>query len=116
MLSTSFSSSSRLLLLLRVFFASSSRLLRVSFVVEFCFFFFFFISFFLFFFVNVVLISSGSVQIRPSCPEAKDVLNNIIGLVNAVNKVATLKGCEKAFGKMRFVLHASVARRYAWKL
>ena len=78
--------------------------------------FFFFISFFLFFFVNVVLISSGSVQIRPSCPEAKDVLNNIIGLVNAVNKVAALKGCEKAFGKMRFVLHASVARRYAWKL
>ena len=80
------------------------------------FFFFFFISFFLFFFVNVVLISSGSVQIRPSCPEAKDFLNNIIGLVNAVNKVAALKGCEKAFGKMHFVLHASVARRYAWKL
>ena len=83
---------------------------------EFCFFFFFFISFFLFFFVNGVLISSGSEQIRPPCPEAKDVLNNIIGLVNAVNKVAALKGCEKAFGKMHFVLHESVARRYAWKL
>ena len=115
MLSTSFSSSSRLLLLLRVsffFFASSSRLLcrGVLFLL------FFFISFFLFFFVNVVLISSGSEQIRPSCPEAKDFLNNIIGHVNAVNKVAALKGCEKALGKMHFVLHASVARRYAWKL
>ena len=64
----------------------------------------FFLSFFLFsfFFVNVVLISSGSVQVRPPCPEAKDVLNNIIGLVNAVTKVAASKGCGKAVGKMHF--------------
>ena len=80
------------------------------------FFFLFFISFFFFFFVNVVLLSSGSVQIRPLCPEAEDVLNNIIGLVNAVNKLAASKDCEKAFGKMHFILHASVACKYAWKL
>ena len=73
------------------------------------FFFLFFISFFFFFFVNVVILSSGSVQIRPLCPEAEDVLNNIIGLVNAVNKLAASKDCEKAFGKMHFILHASVA-------
>ena len=64
---------------------------------------FFLFSFcFLFFFVNVVLISSGSVQVRPPCPEAKDVLNNIIGLVNAVTKLAASKGCGKAVGKMHF--------------
>ena len=80
------------------------------------FFFLFFISFFFFFFVNVVLLSSGSVQIRPLCPEAEDVLNNIIGLVNAMNKLAASKDCEKAFGKMHFILHASVACKYAWKL
>ena len=57
---------------------------------------------FSFFFVNVVLISSGSVQVRPPCPEAKDVLNNIIGLVNAVTKLAASKGCGKAVGKMLF--------------
>ena len=63
----------------------------------------FFLSFcFLFFFVHVVLISSGSVQVRPPCPEAKDVLNNIIGLVNAVTKLAASKGCGKAVGKMHF--------------
>ena len=63
----------------------------------------FFLSFsFLFFFVNFVLISSGSVQVRPPCPEAKDVLNNIIGLVNAVTKLAASKGCGKAVGKMHF--------------
>ena len=57
---------------------------------------------FSFFFVHVVLISSGSVQVRPPCPEAKDVLNNIIGLVNAVTKLAASKGCGKAVGKMHF--------------
>ena len=63
----------------------------------------FFLSFcFLFFFVNVVLISSGSVQVRPPCPEAKDVLNNIIGLVNAVTKLDASKGCGKAVGKTLF--------------
>ena len=63
----------------------------------------FFLSFcFLFFFVHVVLISSGSVQVRLPCPEAKDVLNNIIGLVNAVTKLAASKGCGKAVGKMHF--------------
>ena len=46
--------------------------------------------------------SSGSVQVRPPCPEAKDVLNNIIGLVNAVTKLAASKGCGKAVGKMHF--------------
>ncbi|XP_058940210.2 uncharacterized protein [Pocillopora verrucosa] len=40
--------------------------------------------------------SEGSVQVRPPCPEAKDVLNNIIGLVNAVTKLAASKGCGKA--------------------
>ena len=54
------------------------------------------------FFVNVVPISSGSVQVRPPCPEAKDVLNNIIGLVNAVTKLAASKGCGKAVGKIHF--------------
>ena len=65
----------------------------------------FFLSFFFlfsFFFVNVVPISSGSAQVRPPCPEAKDVLNNIIGLVNAVTKLAASKGCGKAVGKMHF--------------
>ena len=46
--------------------------------------------------------SSGSVQVRPPCPEAKDVLNNIIGLVNAVTKLAASRGCGKAVGKMLF--------------
>ena len=67
-------------------------------------------------FVNVVLISSGSVQVRLPCPEAKDVLNQVIGLVNAVTKLATSKGCGNATGKKHFVLHASVERSNAWKL